>query len=310
MKQPAVELSQLTKVFPSGKKALDDVTLKVEEGSVFGFLGPNGAGKTTALRILAGLAQPSLGSASIFGHDVTHDGFAARSIMGYLPDVPGFYRWMNARQFLAFTADIFGLGGTEVNRRIEELLELASLGGENGKIGGYSRGMKQRLGVAQALVNSPRLLLLDEPTSALDPLGRKELLDMIASLGGRTTVYFSTHILADVERVCDTVGILNHGRLVTQASIESLKSRYGTHRVVVDVNGGGPALKAALQTEPWLQGLEQQDGRLFLDVADLAEAQRAIPRIVGTLGIGMRRMDVEGPSLEDVFVRLTGEEER
>jgi ABC-2 type transport system ATP-binding protein len=309
MNEPAIELKGLTKIFPSEKKALDHVSLTVKEGSVFGFLGPNGAGKTTALRILAGLAEPTSGSASIFGHDATRDGFAARSILGYLPDVPGFYRWMTARQFLCFAADTFGLAGPPVEQRIDELLELASLGDEHGKIGGYSRGMKQRLGVVQALINSPRLLMLDEPTSALDPLGRKELLDLIGSLRGHATVFFSTHILSDVERVCDTVGILNRGRLVTQASIESLKTRYSGHRIVVDVNGGGPAFKAALEKEPWVDEIEQQAaGSLFLKVLDLDEAQHAIPRIVSGLGVGMRRMDVEAPSLEEVFVRLTGEE--
>jgi ABC-2 type transport system ATP-binding protein len=308
MNQPAIELKELTKVFPSEKKALDHVSLTVDEGHVFGFLGPNGAGKTTALRILAGLAEPTSGTASIFGHDATRDGFVARSMLGYLPDVPGFYRWMTARQFLRFAADAFGLAGAPVERRISELLQLASLADESGKIGDYSRGMKQRLGVVQALVNSPRLLMLDEPTSALDPIGRKELLDLVASLRGHTTVFFSTHILSDVERVCDAVGILNHGRLVTQASIDSLKNRYGGHRIVVDVNGGGPALQAALQKEPWVDEIEEHAGSLLLKVLDLAEAQRAIPRIVSGLNIGMRRMDVEAPSLEEVFVRLTGEE--
>ena len=307
MDQAAIQLEELTKVFPSGKKALDHVTLTVAEGSVFGFLGPNGAGKTTALRILAGLAEPTSGTASIFGHDATRDGFAARSILGYLPDVPGFYPWMNARQFLRFAADTFGLAGAPLEKRIDELLELASLAGESGKIGGYSRGMKQRLGVVQALINSPRLLMLDEPTSALDPIGRKELLDLIGSLRGRATVFFSTHILSDVERVCDSVGILNQGRLVTQASIDSLKSRYSGHRIILDLNGGGPAFKAAVENEPWIEGIEEREENLFLKVADLDEAQHAIPRVVSGLGIGMRRMEVEAPSLEEVFVRLTGE---
>ena len=176
MGQPAIELKRLAKVFPSGKKALDEVDLTVEEGCVFGFVGPNGAGKTTALRILAGLVGPTSGSAAIFGRDVVQDGFAARALLGYLPDVPGFYRWMTARQFLRFAADAFGLAGPPVEKRIDDLLEWASLTDESAKIGGYSRGMKQRLGVAQALVNSPRVLMLDEPTSALDPIGRKSSL--------------------------------------------------------------------------------------------------------------------------------------
>ena len=131
---------------------------------------------------------------------------------------------------------------------------------------------------------------------------------MIDSLRGRTTVFFSTHILSDVERVCDAVGILNRGRLVTQASIESLKGRAETQRMIVDVDGGGAALRAALEKEPWVHGLEQQEGGLRVDVRDLTAAQQGIPRIVAQLGLALRRLDVEGPSLEDVFVRLTEEE--
>jgi ABC-2 type transport system ATP-binding protein len=167
--------------------------------------------------------------------------------------------------------------------------------------------MKQRLGLAQALINSPRLLMLDEPTSALDPIGRKELLDVVTSLRGDTTVFFSTHILSDVERVCDTVGILNRGRLVTQASIDSLKTRYGGHRIIVDVNGGRGALTAALQTEPWVKTITQQSDGVLVEVADLDRAQHGIPWLVGSLGLGMRRMDVEAPSLEEVFMQLTEE---
>jgi ABC-2 type transport system ATP-binding protein len=307
MDRPAIELRQLTKVFPSGKKALDQVTLTVAEGSVFGFLGPNGAGKTTALRIIAGLAQPTSGSAAIFGHDAQRDGFAARAILGYLPDVPGFYSWMTGRQFLGFVADTFSVARPAAQARIDELLELTSLADETGKIGGYSRGMKQRLGLAQALINSPRLMILDEPTSALDPIGRKELLDLINSLRGRTTVFFSTHILSDVERVCDTVGILSQGRLVTQASIDTLKSRHGGHRIIIDVNGGRSSLQAALEKQSWVKSIEQSQDGLRLEVADLDRAQREIPRVVSDLGIGMRRMDVETPSLEEVFVHLTEE---
>ena len=214
----AVELRGLTKLY-GRHAALDGVDLTVPAGAIFGFLGPNGAGKTTTLRILGGLARPSAGSAAVLGHDVQRATNEVRSLIGFLPDVPGFYPWMTAPEFLRFAGRLFGIEPQTLETRVAALLDLAGLRGVEARVGTFSRGMKQRLGVAQALVNAPRLLLLDEPTSALDPIGRKEVLDMIAALAGRTTVFFSTHILAAVARVCATLARLDRVRRVEQASI-------------------------------------------------------------------------------------------
>jgi ABC-2 type transport system ATP-binding protein len=302
--QPAVAIRGLTKAYDAAL-ALDRVDLTVPEGSVFGFLGPNGAGKTTTLRILAGLAHPTAGHAQILGHDVVSATNQVRALIGYLPDVPGFYKWMTAREFLLFAGSLFAIERAILNERVAVLLDLAGLGDLSAHIGGYSRGMKQRLGVAQALINAPRLLLLDEPTSALDPIGRKEVLDMIASLGGRTTVFFSTHILSDVERVCDTVAILNRGRVVRQAGIDELRAgREGGHRIVVDVDDPG-ALQTALGPASWANQVERQaDGSLLVTVNDLAAAQRALPAAVAAAGLSLQRMEVDEVSLEEVFVDL------
>src|SRR5450830_875397 len=246
----AVEIRRLTKSY-GHKRALDRVDLQVEEGSIFGFLGPNGAGKTTTLRILTGLARPTKGTVRVLGHDIASADNAVRADIGFLPDVPGFYEWMTAEEFLRFAGGLFGIERRVLEPRIEVLLDLAGLTDVTTRIGGYSRGMKQRLGVAQALINAPRLLMLDEPTSALDPIGRKEVLDMIASLAGRTTVFFSTHILSDVERVCDTVAILNRGRVVRQAGIDELRAGHeGGHRVIVAVDNPR-ALQEAVMSATW-----------------------------------------------------------
>ena len=301
----AIETSRLTKVF-GRTRALFGVDLRVDEGSVFGFLGPNGAGKTTMLRLLTGLARPTSGSARILGRDVATAGNSVRAELGFLPDVPGFYEWMTGEEFLRFSAGLFGLAGRALNERLELLLGLAGLAGVRTRIGGYSRGMKQRLGVAQALVNAPRLLLLDEPTGALDPIGRKDVLEMIASLRGRTTVFFSTHILGDVERVCDTVAILDAGRIVARGPIDELRSRYGRQKVVIEVTDGAEGLAADLQAAPWAtRVLHGEDGTIELTVKDLAEARHRIPAMVG-----LSRLEAGEMGLEEVFVELVGRGER
>jgi ABC-2 type transport system ATP-binding protein len=302
----AIEIEGLKKVYGS-TRALDGVDLQVEEGSVFGFLGPNGAGKTTTLRMLTGLARPTSGMVKVLGEEATGAGDAIRAQIGFLPDVPGFYEWMTAPEFLRFAGGLFGLGGKELEDRVVVLLDLAGLSGVTNRIGGFSRGMKQRLGVAQALVNAPRLLMLDEPTSALDPMGRKELLDMLVSLRGRTTVFFSTHILADVERVCDTVAILDHGKVVAQAPIGELKSRYGASKVVVEVTSGADELAEVLASKPWVSTLERgEDGSIEMKISDEAAAQREIPKLVAERGLGLRRLEAGEMGLEEVFVELVG----
>lgn len=304
----AISVSGLTKVYGE-KRALDGVDLEVPMGSVFGFLGPNGAGKTTTLRILTGLARPTGGSAHVFGRDVVTATNEVRADIGFLPDVPGYYEWMTAPEFLFFAGRLFGLGRRVLDERVDALLDLAGLTGVTTKIGGYSRGMKQRLGVAQALVNAPKLLMLDEPTSALDPIGRKEVLEMIGSLGGRTTVFFSTHILSDVERVCDQVAILHEGRVVTQAPIGELKSRYGTSKLVLGVTAEADALVVRLAAEEWATDVSRtESGAIEITVADLAEARRAVPAAVAAAGVGLTRFESGEVSLEEVFVDLVGGE--
>jgi len=317
----ALEVRGLTKRF-GDLTALNRVDLAVPEGSVYGFLGPNGAGKTTMLRILTGLARADGGEARLLGHP---PGSAqARSLTGFLPDVPAFYPWMRAEGFLQFAGGLFGIERAALEERVPKLLELVGLSRVDSRIGGYSRGMRQRLGIAQALVNAPRLLMLDEPTSALDPLGRKDVLEMIASLAGRTTVFFSTHILADVERVCDKVAILDHGSVVAESDIHSLKARYAAHRLELRVEGGAEgagsaigaaggtgaaSLIAALKGRPWVTKVEassSEPGLVSAVVTDLARARREVPRIVADLGLGLERLESGEISLEEVFVELVG----
>ena len=217
----AIELRGLTKRF-GDTLALDGVDLVVRPGVVFGFLGRNGAGKTTALRILSGLARPTAGTAHVLGHDVARATDAVRAQIGFLPDVPGLLPVDDG----ARVPRVRGTASSGSTRRRStrappHCWRWRVSRPVTTRVGGFSRGMKQRLGIAQALINAPSLLMLDEPTSALDPIGRREVLEMVASLRGRTTVFFSTHILADVERVCDAVAILERGRVVASAGLRS-----------------------------------------------------------------------------------------
>jgi ABC-2 type transport system ATP-binding protein len=302
---PAIELRGLTKSF-GPTIALNHIDLVVQPGLVFGFLGRNGAGKTTALRILAGLARPTEGTARVLGHDVTHASEAVRQRIGFLPDVPAFYPWMTARECLAFAGRLFGLDAATIQSRTDSLLEMAGLASVTTRVGGFSRGMKQRLGIAQALINAPSLLMLDEPTSALDPIGRKEVLEIVASLRGRTTVFFSSHILGDVERVCDSVAILERGRIVASAGIAELTARATANQLVVELEDDDNAtlVARALAGRAWLKTIDTRERSLHMTVSDLSSAQREIPAAIAATGSALRRFEIDEASLEDVFVRL------
>jgi ABC-2 type transport system ATP-binding protein len=311
--EPAIAVEGLVKTY-DGRRVLDGVDLTVAPGSVFGFLGRNGAGKTTTLRIMLGLAAPSAGSLRVLGRDVTRSGDDVRAVVGYLPDVPGYYPWMTGPEFLRFCGGLFGLRGRTLETRVETLLDLAGLTGVAQRVGGYSRGMKQRLGIAQALVNAPQVLILDEPTSALDPLGRRDVLAMIAALAGRTTVLFSTHVLSDVERVADTVAVIDAGRVVRQGPIAEVKSGYGaSRRLLVQVTGGAAAtarLADTLRGQPWAARVDivEVEGHPACEVAgdDLDAAGEVVPRLLADAGLGLARFEPRETRLEDAFIEVIG----
>ncbi|MBP1906119.1 ABC-2 type transport system ATP-binding protein [Paenibacillus turicensis] len=227
-----LQVENVTKTFGQ-KKVLNDLSFVVQEGSIFGFVGENGAGKTTTMKLILGLDQMTKGNISILGEAVTFGATKTNRFTGYLPDVPQFYDYMTAREYLMLCGEITGLPKDERIKRVEEMLGLVQLFSVKTRIGGFSRGMKQRLGIAQALLNKPKLLICDEPTSALDPNGRKEFLDLLYSLRSETTIIFSTHILNDVEQICDHVGILNGGKMVVCSSISELKKKHGQQQVKI-----------------------------------------------------------------------------
>lgn len=203
---------------------LDGLSFEVEANTIHGFVGQNGAGKTTTMKLILGLLASDAGEIAVNGHKVTYGENQTNQYIGYLPDVPEFYGYMNAVEYLTLCAKITNIPHSDRTTRIAELLELVGLHGVKKRISGYSRGMKQRLGIAQALLNKPKLLICDEPTSALDPIGRKEILEILNRVKSETTVIFSTHILSDVERICDTVGFLHNGKIVLQGSIDDVRN--------------------------------------------------------------------------------------
>ena len=294
--------------------ALQGLDLAVEAGTVFGFLGPNGAGKTTAIRLLVGLARPTRGRGWVAGHEVTADAKAARRLVGYLPEEPAFYSWMTGAEFLDYMGRLFGLAGVERRKRVNELLELVGLREAGGRrVGGYSRGMRQRLGVAQALINRPPLLILDEPASALDPQGRRDVLTLIERLREQATVFMSTHILSDVERVCDRVAIIDRGRLVVEADREGLQNRYAPHFELAWEEGDNEQtqvtdLMRLLGSVPWVTEVERQAHVLRVHVNDRALARRELLPLVTQRGLGLSRYELVRPNLEDVFLQLVNRE--
>jgi ABC-type multidrug transport system ATPase subunit len=224
----AIEIEQLTRLYGS-IRAVDGVSFQVEPGEIFGFMGHNGAGKTTTLRMLLGLTRPTSGGARVLGHDVVHESLEVRRQCGFLPASYALPAHMTARQFLHYIAAMFDLDASVAETRIQSLLRLFGLeAAADRKLGGFSTGMTQKVGLAQALVNEPRILLLDEPTSGLDPLGRHELLEHLRRLSSErgVTVLFSSHILSDIETLCRRVAALHQGKLVAFGPVEALKREH------------------------------------------------------------------------------------
>lgn len=306
----AIELTGLYKTYGS-VRALDGLDLEVPTRSVFGFLGPNGAGKTTTMRLLTGLARADKGTLLINGRPVVM-GQSNREV-GFLPEEPAFYPWMSAAEYLAFCAEIFGFSAKERKMRSEEMLERTGLLAESKRpVGGFSRGMRQRLGIAQAMLHSPSVLLLDEPVSALDPMGRKEVLEMIDGLKEDCTILMSTHILEDVERICDTVAILRKGKRVVQSNREELMEHYASRALEIEFGNGSvesiAAIAAELQNLKEVVSVQRNGHQLRLTVNDVSEAQKAVMRRALENDWHIEKLAVVKSTLEEVFVKLVEEE--
>lgn len=305
-----IETYNLSKTF-GNVQALRGVDLRVPRHSIFGFLGPNGAGKTTLMKALLGLVRPSGGRGKIFGHDIVTESLAIRERIGYLPQQPRFIGYMTARENLLFAARFFFRGPqSRIRERCEEMLELAGLEGKADRpIVGFSGGEKQRLGIALAQINHPDLLILDEPASALDPLGRQAVLDVMARLRKYTTVFYSTHILDDVQRVSDAVAIMNRGRIVESGPIAQILDGRGEAVYSITVKESSQGLNERLSGLPWVAhiSVSRQDGSSIwqVSVSDEVAAETGLLRHIladdNLVVTEFRRKKVE---LEEVFMEI------
>ena len=292
-------IQNLIKSFGS-KKVLCGLELSVQEHSIFGFIGKNGAGKTTTMKAILGLTKCDSGAIYVMGEKGHFGQTNTNRYIGYLPDVPEFYSYMTTTEYLTFCGNICGMDKADITVRSTELLKLVGLGQEKRRIKGFSRGMKQRLGIAQALLNRPKLLICDEPTSALDPAGRKEILDILLAAKEQTTILFSTHILSDVERICTEVAFLNDGKIALQGTIAELRNKQSSNGFIIEIEKKEVAdmlakafseLQHAEENELIFQGNENR----FFDMMQYISENR----------IPIQKIERLEPTLETLFLEVT-----
>jgi ABC-2 type transport system ATP-binding protein len=311
-----IDTQGLSKTYNLGKAsmevaALNSLDLRVLSNSIFGFLGPNGAGKTTTIKLLLGLARPTGGSATVFGHDIVRDSLEIRKRVGYLAQDPCFYDRMTARETLRFKARFFYTGPeAKIEARVAETLELVGLADKADRpIKGFSGGERQRLGIAQAQVNYPDLLILDEPAANLDPLGRRDVLEVMERLRKYTTIFYSTHILDDVQQVSDTVAILDRGKVVAQAPLEELLAGSNATIYSLVIEGDARKAQARVSGQDWVSGIsvvaDTDHTRWLVSVTDEQAAKAQLQRLVladehtNVTKFGRREYE-----LEEVFVSI------
>jgi ABC-2 type transport system ATP-binding protein len=305
-----IQTDGLTKTFKD-VNALTSLNLSVHKNSIFGFLGPNGAGKTTTIKLLLGLSRPTSGGGTIFGEDIVRDSGAIRQRVGYLAQDPRYYEYMTARQTLRFTARFFYYGPkAAIEDRIQNTLELVGLADKADRpIKGFSGGERQRLGIAQAQVNYPDLLILDEPAASLDPQGRRDVLEVMERLQKYTTIFYSTHILSDVQRVSDTVAILNKGRLVAEAPIEQLLAGSDGIAYTIVVQGDSERARQHVADQPWVKSVSTaaNNGLTTWNVSvndDQIAAQQLLRVALSDENLVVTEFGRKKHDLEEVFLNI------
>jgi ABC-2 type transport system ATP-binding protein len=300
-----LSIEHLSKKFGT-QKIIDDLSFSVPEHSIFGFLGQNGAGKTTTMKMILGLLKPTSGNITVCEMPVTYGQTKTNKYIGYLPDVPEYYGFMRPYEYLKLCGEITGLSSKEIKSKSEELLTLVGLDKANKKIGGFSRGMKQRLGIAQALLNEPRLLICDEPTSALDPIGRKEILDILGQVKGKTTVMFSTHILSDVERICDHIAVLHKGKLALCGTLSEIKAKHKQDSLLIEFISKADKEKfiTCAPIAELLVNAEQIDTSVVIHTENIEKAESVVIATLAEKKLLPTKLQVHEPTLESLFMEV------
>jgi len=298
-------ISGLSKRFGT-QKVIDNLNFSVPEGAVFGFVGQNGSGKTTTMKMILGLLDADSGIVTVCGEQVRYGQTKTNRNIGYLPDVPEFYNYMKPLEYLALCGEITGLSKIETKERSEELMVLVGLDGVKKRIGGFSRGMKQRLGIAQALLSHPKLLICDEPTSALDPVGRKEILDILRKVKGTTTVLFSTHILNDVERICDHVAVLHGGNIAISGTLAEIKAMHRSDSLLLEFSSNDDMMQFRLHdiVSSSLPTSEEHETEIILHGSDMRNLQRTVLTALVETGLCPVKMELVEPTLENLFLEV------
>ncbi|MDE1727770.1 MAG: ABC transporter ATP-binding protein [Thaumarchaeota archaeon] len=306
---PSILTSNLSKVYGTFK-AVDSLTMDVEAGDIFGFLGPNGSGKTTTIRMLCGLILPNSGKAKIAGFDIIKDSVEIRKIIGLFPESSGFYNWMGAEEYLNYFAALYKIEAQIAKKRTKELLEKVGLASKSHvPIGYYSRGMRQRLGLARTLINDPQIIFLDEPTLGLDPKGQKDIQKILFDLNHDKgiTIFLSSHALNEVSALCKNVAILNRGRLVAQGTIDELRKRVeGSKGLLITILNSSDALEA-LSHMPF-QAEVKADGKLVH--VTIHETFDSVNELVDSFeknGLEIHEIIRREMNLEEIFIKLTAD---
>ena len=290
---------------------LKGVSFEVKKGQVYGFLGHNGAGKSTTMNILTGLIGYNGGDITINGSDLGRSKRDVMGTIGYLPEDPRYYSYMSAKEYLSFIADILGYKKSEIQKRTKELLSMVKLEeAAKRRLGGFSRGMKQRLGLAAAIYNRPEILILDEPLSALDPEGRREIIDIIGRFKAEgITIFFSSHILNDVERLCDMVGILDGGKIILEDSLENITNRYALPIYDIEFERPCGGVAEEIQKQDWVDRVSIERNRMSIYANNLTQAKQELIKIIAAADNPVEAYNIRKSSLEDIFMRMVKKSE-
>jgi len=304
----AISIRHITKLY-EGLRAVDDFSLEVRSGTIFGLLGPNGAGKTTLIKILTTLMRPTSGSAVVEGNDIQAQGKAVRRLIGVVPQENNLDRYLTARENLALHARMHGMHRRDFNPRIDELLELTGLSGRQHDFPDtFSGGMQRRLVVARALVHNPQVLFLDEPTAGLDPQSRRALWDYILSLRSKMTIFLTTHYMDEAEELCERIVIMDHGKILVDGTSEQLKEAFAhSHVYELEFRADGDRYEELIRSLPFIESLERRGGVFRLSLA----GEEYLKPLMDSIGNGdIKKICLREPSLEEVFLELTGRKVR